>query len=115
MSPYLFLYDNPTYFKSYDGPAECPRSFLTVDLDKFFADFPMSEITKNNPPTQVLSTTTKVQERSGAGYVRLALARANSRLRGNVGGCYCVTPRSDESRLGKECVSAGKSRWSHEP
>src|SRR3546814_7962489 len=80
MSPYLFLYDNPTYFKSYDGPAEFPRSFLTVDLDKFFADFPMSEITKNNPPTQVLSTTTTVQERSGAGYVRLALASANSRM-----------------------------------
>src|SRR3546814_14645385 len=91
MSPYLFLYDNPTYFKSYDGPAECPRSFLTVDLDKFFADFPMSEITKNNPPTQVLSTTTKVQERSGAGYVRLDLASANSRLRGNVGVRYVVT------------------------
>src|SRR3546814_7287299 len=58
---------------------------------KFFADFPMSEITKNNPPTQVLSTTTKVQERSGAGYVRLDLASANSRLRGNVGVRYVVT------------------------
>src|SRR3546814_10914731 len=51
----------------------------------------MSEITKNNPPTQVLSTTTKVQERSGAGYVRLDLASANSRLCGNVGVCYVVT------------------------
>ncbi|MCM8730284.1 TonB-dependent receptor [Hephaestia sp. GCM10023244] len=91
MSPYLFLYDNPTYFKSYDGPAEFPRSFLTVDLDKFFHDFPMSEIVKNNPPTQVLSTTTKVQERSGAGYVRLDLASDNSRLRGNVGLRYVVT------------------------
>src|SRR3546814_12470229 len=82
MSPYLFLYDNPTYFKSYDGPAEFPRSFLPVDLDKFFADFPMSEITKNNPPTQVLRTQTKVPERSGAGSVRLDLASANRRLRG---------------------------------
>src|SRR3546814_3012599 len=64
---------------------------MNVDLDKLFADFPMSEITKNKPPTQVLSTTTKVQVRSGAGYVRLDLASANSRLRGNVGVRYVVT------------------------
>lgn len=91
MTPYLTLYQNPTYFESYDGPAEFPRSFLTVDLDKFFRDFPMSEIVKTNPPTQVLSTTTKVQERSAAGYVRLDLASANERLRGNFGVRYVIT------------------------
>lgn len=91
MRPYLTIYDNPTYFKSYDGPAQFPRSFLTVDLEKFFRDFPMEEIVKNNPPTQVLSTTTKVQERSAAGYVRLDLASANNRLRGNIGVRYVVT------------------------
>ncbi len=91
MTPYLTVYSNPTYFDSYDGPAEFPRSFLTVDLDKFFNDFPLSEIVKNNPPTQVLSTTTKVEERSAAGYVRLDLASANDRLRGNVGLRYVVT------------------------
>ena len=43
------------------------------------------------PPTQVLSTTTKVQERSAAGYVRLDLASANERLRGNFGVRYVIT------------------------
>ncbi|HWK36235.1 TonB-dependent receptor [Sphingomonas sp.] len=99
MSPYLTVYSNPTYFKSYDGPATFPKSYLTVDLDKFFRDFPMSEIVGNNPPTQVLSTTTKVQERSGAGYARLDLASANNRLRGNIGVRYVVTEEASSGYI----------------
>lgn len=91
MQSYLSIYSNPTYFASYDGPAQFPRSFLTVDLDKFFHDFPLTDIVKNNPPAQVLSTTTSVQERSAAGYARMDLESSNSRLRGNIGVRYVIT------------------------
>src|SRR3546814_4957820 len=48
-------------------------------------------ITKNNPPTQEISTKSKEQERSGGCEVLFDLASANSRLRGNVGVRYVVT------------------------
>ncbi|RYD61258.1 MAG: hypothetical protein EOP58_15090, partial [Sphingomonadales bacterium] len=91
MSKYLTVYNNPTYFASYDGPAQFPRSYLSVDLPSFFRDYPMSSIVKNNPPTQVLSTTTVVEESSAAGYVRLDLASDDKRLRGNIGLRYVYT------------------------
>jgi iron complex outermembrane receptor protein len=91
MADYLTVYSNPTYFDSYKGPAQFPRSFLTVDLDKFFHDFPLTDIVKNNPPAQILSTTTVVEERSAAGYARMDLESGNGRLRGNIGVRYVIT------------------------
>ena len=91
MTSYLSIYSNPTYFTSYDGPAKFPRSFLTVDLNKFFHDFPLTTIVANNPPSQILSTTTSVQERSVAGYARMDIESDNGRLRGNVGVRYVIT------------------------
>lgn len=91
MTPYLKIYSNPTYFESYSGPAQFPRSYLTVDLNKFFKDFPLSGIVAANPPQQVLTTTTKVEETSAAAYARLDFASANDRLKGNLGVRYVVT------------------------
>jgi iron complex outermembrane receptor protein len=91
MSQYLTVYHNPTYFDSYNGPAQFPRSFLTVDLNKFFADFPLSSIVGNNKPVQVLSTTTIVEEKSAAGYARVDLATDDERLKGNFGVRYVYT------------------------
>jgi TonB-dependent receptor len=91
MSQYLTIHDNPAFFSSYNGPADFPRTFLTVDLDKFFHDYPLSEFVASNPPKQVLTTTTEVEERTAAGYVRLDFAGAADRLRGNVGLRYVYT------------------------
>lgn len=99
MSQYLTVYNNPTYFSSYSGPAQFPRSFLTVDLDKFFHDFALTDIVKNNPPQQVLSTTTVVEERSGAGYARLDLESGDKRLRGNIGVRYVVTEEASSGYI----------------
>lgn len=91
MNQYLTIHDNPSFFSGYNGPADFPRTFLTVDLDRFFHDFPLSQFVADNPPKQVLTTTTEVQERSAAGYVRLDIASPDDRLRGNVGLRYVYT------------------------
>ncbi|MDV6330695.1 TonB-dependent receptor [Asticcacaulis sp. 201] len=85
MSSYLFVYNNPDYFKSYNGGANFPTSFLTVDLDRFLSDFPLAELTKSNPPVQSLTTTTEVQEKSQAAYLRFDFADSADLLRANLG------------------------------
>ncbi|MFT4091478.1 MAG: TonB-dependent receptor, partial [Asticcacaulis sp.] len=85
MSPYLTVHNNSHYFKTYDGGATIPRNYLTVNLDKFFDDFSLEEIVAVNPPVQSLTTTTKVQEKSKAAYVRFDFASPSDLLRANVG------------------------------
>jgi iron complex outermembrane recepter protein len=85
MSQYLMVYSNPTYFSSYHGAAQFPRTYLTVNLNKFFSDYPILQIVANNPPQQVLSSTTRVEERSLSGYGMLTLGNDSGRLHGNIG------------------------------
>jgi len=85
MTPYLTVHRNPNYFASYDGPAQFPRSFLTVDLDKLFTDYPLDTLVALNPPQQALTRTTSITERSQAGYVRLDFASGNDLFKANLG------------------------------
>jgi iron complex outermembrane recepter protein len=85
MSSYLEVYNNPNFFSTYGGPAQFPRSFLSVNLNKFFDDFSLANFVAANPPAQQLTETTRVEERSQAGYVRLDFANGDNRLSGNVG------------------------------
>ncbi len=85
MTPYLTVNRNPNFFAGYSGPAEFPRTFLTVDLNKLFADYPLEKLVALNPPQQALTRTTSIRERSQAGYVRFDLASDNDLFRANVG------------------------------
>ncbi len=85
MSSYLIVRNNPNFFESYDGKADFPHSFLTVDLPRFFTDFPLDDFVKTHPAVQSLTTTTRVQEKSQAGYVRFDLAGAGDLFRANFG------------------------------
>ncbi|WP_083918854.1 TonB-dependent receptor [Rudaea cellulosilytica] len=85
MSPYLILHDNSSFFSSYDGGAQVPSSFMTVNLPKFFSDFPLSQIVAKNPPMQVVTATTVVEEKSEAAYVRVDVGDADGRWKANAG------------------------------
>lgn len=85
MSGYLYVRRNPNYFASYDGNADFPRTFLTVDLPALFADYPLDKLATINPPIQSLTTTTRVQEKSQAGYIRADFASSNDLLKINAG------------------------------
>lgn len=85
MSQYTMLYRNPTFFSSYSGGAQIPQEFLTVNLNKFFRDFPLASIVAANPPMQTLTRTTVVEEKSQAAYVRLDFAGAEDRWKANLG------------------------------
>ena len=85
MTPYLMIENNPTFFSSYGGPAQFPTSFLTVNLNKFYAAFPLSNFVAANPPVQNLTRTTRVEERVGSAYGELLFKTPDSRLTGNIG------------------------------
>jgi TonB-dependent receptor len=85
MSPYAMINRNPTFFDSYSGGAQPPRNWLTVNLDKFFHDYPMAAYMAAHPAAQQLTSTTEVEEKSTSLYARLDFAMADDRLTGNVG------------------------------
>jgi TonB-dependent receptor len=85
MSPYLMIDNNPTFFSAYGGSASFPTSFLTVNLNKFYAAFPLSKFLSANPPTQVLTQTTRVEEREAAAYAQVLFRTPDKRLTGNLG------------------------------
>ena len=85
MDQYLTLHHNSEFFSSYDGGAQAPSSFLTVDLPKFFSSFPLSQIVANNPPAQVVTATTVVEEKSEAAYARLDMGDSDGRWKANLG------------------------------
>ena len=85
MSQYLVMDNNPQFFAAYGGPAQFPKKFLTVDLNKFFAAYPLSSFVAANPPVDNLTQTTRVEEKSVATYAQVTLANPSGRLTGNVG------------------------------
>jgi iron complex outermembrane recepter protein len=85
MSQYLMMDDNPTWFSSYGGAAQFPKTWLTVNLNKFYANYPLSSFVAANPPVENLTETTLVEEKSSAGYAQLSFANGSSRLTGNAG------------------------------
>jgi len=85
LNPYLVMLNNPTWFSSYSGPAQFPRNWLTVDLDKFFGAYPLSNFVAAHPPTPQLTQITLVQEKSEAAYVQVQFGTADKRLTGNLG------------------------------
>ena len=85
MNQYLTMHNNPKFFASYSGAANIPKSFLTVNLNQFFKDFPLATIVAEHPPQQSLTTTTVVEEKSEAAYVQLDAASPDGRLKGNIG------------------------------
>lgn len=97
MAPYLMLHHNSSFFSSYDGGAQVPSSFLTVNLPKFFSDFPLSQIVTNNPPAQVVTATTVVEEKSESAYARVDLGDADGRWKANAG---VRAVRTEESSSG---------------
>ncbi|MGN6595919.1 TonB-dependent receptor [Sphingopyxis terrae] len=99
MTGYLTVHRNPNYFSSYDGPAQFPRTFLTVDLDSLFADYPLDDLVALNPPQQALTRTTSVRERSQAGYVRLDLASSDDQFKMNVGARIVRTDQASSGYI----------------
>ncbi len=85
MSPYLMIDNNPTFFSSYGGQAQFPRSFLTVNLNKFYGAFPLAQFAAANPPVQNLTQTTRVEEREAAAYAQLLFGTPDKKLTGNIG------------------------------
>jgi TonB-dependent receptor len=85
MNPYLELYSNQTFFSSYSGPAHFPTTWLTPNLNKLYANYPLSTFATENPPTPTLASTTVVQEKSSAAYGQITLASPNGRWTGNLG------------------------------
>lgn len=85
MSPYLMMYDNPTWFSSYGGAAQFPKTWLTVNLNKFFAAYPLSSFVAANPPVENLTQTTRVEEKSAAAYAQISFASSGGQLTGNAG------------------------------
>lgn len=85
MNQYLEMLDNPDWLKGYSGPAQFPRSWLTVNLPKLLADYPISSIVAAHPPTINLTQTTVVEEKSSAAYAQVNFASAAERLTGNAG------------------------------
>jgi len=85
MTQYLMMDNNPKWMSSYNGPAQFPRNWLTVNLDKFYATYPLSKFIAANPPVQNLTQTTRVEEKSVAAYARINFASSDKRLSGNAG------------------------------
>jgi TonB-dependent receptor len=85
LDQYLGLLNNPTWFSSYSGPAQFPKNWLTVDLNKFFANNPLSSFIAANPPTPQLTQITLVEEKSEAAYAQVKFATADQRLSGDFG------------------------------
>jgi TonB-dependent receptor len=85
MNQYLGMLDNPDWFDGYGGPAQFPRAWLTVNLPKLFAAYPLSTILATHPPTINLTQTTVVQEKSEAAYAQVNFASPAGRLTGNAG------------------------------
>ncbi len=85
MSSYLMMDNNSQWFSSYSGPAQFPKNWLTVNLNKFYAAYPLSSFVAANPPVQNLTQTTLVQEKSEAAYAEVEFAGLESRLTGNAG------------------------------
>jgi TonB-dependent receptor len=85
MSPYLMMDNNPEWFSSYSGPAQFPKNWLTVNLNKFYANYPLASFVAANPAVENLTQTTLVEEKTSAAYVQFDFADPNSRLTGNVG------------------------------
>lgn len=85
MSPYLMMDNNPEWFSSYSGPAQFPKNWLTVNLNKFYANYPLSAFVAANPPVDNLTQTTLVEEKDSAAYAQLDFANASGQLSGNLG------------------------------
>ncbi len=82
---YLGMLNNPTWFSSYSGPAQFPKNWLTVNLNKFFANNPLSSFVAAVPPTAQLTQITLVEEKSEAAYAQVKFGTADQRLTGNLG------------------------------
>lgn len=85
MTPYLMMDNNPQWFSSYGGPAQFPKNWLTVNLDKFYGAYPLSKFVAANPPVNNLTQTTVVEEKSEAAYGQIDFATPGKRLTGNAG------------------------------
>jgi TonB-dependent receptor len=85
MSSYLMMDNNPQWLSSYSGPAQFPKNWMTVNLNKFYAAYPLSSFVAANPPVQNLTQTTVVEEKSAAAYAQLDFASSDQRLTGNAG------------------------------
>ena len=85
MTPYLMMHSDPNWLDGYGGPAQFPRTWLTVNLNKFFSAYPLASFVAAHPPTVNLSQTTVVEEKSGAAYAQIDFANPSGRLTGNAG------------------------------
>jgi len=85
MNQFLVMHNNPDWLDGYGGPAQFPRTWLTVNLNKFFSAYPLATFIAAHPPTINLTQTTVVEEKSGAAYAQIDLASPGGRLTGNAG------------------------------
>ena len=85
MSQYLVMHNDPNWFNGYSGRAQFPRTWLTVDVDKLFAAYPIASFVASHPPTVNLTQTTVVEEKSAAAYAQINFASPDGRVTGNAG------------------------------
>ena len=85
MNQFLVMHNDPDWLDGYSGPAQFPRTWLTVDLNRFFATYPLATFLAAHPPTINLTQTTVVEEKSTSAYAQVDFASPNDRLTGNAG------------------------------
>ena len=85
MNQYLVMHNDPNWLSGYGGPAQFPRTWLTVDLNRLFAAYPLANFLASHPPTVNLTQTTVVEEKSAAAYAQVNFASPDGRLTGNAG------------------------------
>ncbi len=90
-SKYMTVYSFDHLLNNYNGPVTFPSTFLSADMNKVFAQVPLSAILAAVPTTRQLANEYTVLERESAAYARLDFATGDDRLSGNVGVRYVHT------------------------
>ena len=85
MNQYLVMHNDPNWLSGYGGPAQFPRTWLTVNLNGILAAYPLAGFLAKNPPTVNLTQTTVVEEKSAAAYGQINFSSPAGRLTGNAG------------------------------
>jgi TonB-dependent receptor len=85
MNQFLRMHQNTHWFDGYNGSAQFPKSWLTVNLNALLAAYPLDEFVATHPPTVNLTQTTVVEEQSTAAYAQVDFASSSGRLTGNGG------------------------------
>lgn len=111
-SKYMTLYHFDDLLNNYGGPVTFPDTFLSSDMNKVFAQVPLSAILAASPTTRQLANEYTVLEKESAAYLRADFATSDDRLSGNVGVRFVHTAQTSSGYapdLGLIVFSLGSS------